>query len=76
VTSRFVALLDGKAENSNFQPPGGRNAEVHMLLLFFRLSMATTLLEGVGRRASNGRSVSKRRNNQWQFVERAKYAGS
>jgi hypothetical protein len=30
VTSRFVALLDEKAGNPSFQPPGGRNAQVHM----------------------------------------------
>jgi hypothetical protein len=30
MTLHFVALLDEKAENPSFQPPGGRNAQVHM----------------------------------------------
>ena len=76
VTSRFVALLDEKAGNPSFQPPGGRNAQVHMGAAIL------PALDGYaaprGRRAEahfNGRSISKRRNNLWQFVERAKYAG-
>jgi hypothetical protein len=66
VSSRFVALLVEKAGNPSFQLAGGTNASVHIVLPFFRLSA-----EG----HFNRRSISKRRNNLWQFVEKAKYAG-
>jgi hypothetical protein len=76
VSSRFVALLDEKLET---QVSSRREEEVHKftwVLPSFRSRWPRRSSRALVDGHFNGRSISKRRNNQWQFMERAKYAGS
>jgi hypothetical protein len=70
VTSCFVALLDEKAGNPSFQPPGGRQAQVH------KSAAILPALDGYA--APRGRrpkrmfrtfNLEKEKQNLWQFVE-------